>query len=57
MITEIALLNIREQESDLFEAAKNDATNYYITLENADTKIILKSSGNSWDIYTKSKKS
>ncbi len=43
--------------SDLFEAAKNDATSYYITVENADTKIILKSSGNSWDVYSKSKKS
>ena len=42
--------------SDLFETAKNDATNYYITLENADTKIVLKSSGNSWEVHTKSKK-
>ncbi|MBC7872725.1 MAG: hypothetical protein H7Y01_01945 [Ferruginibacter sp.] len=43
--------------SDLFEVAKNDETNYYITLENADTKIILKSSGNSWSNYNKIKKS
>lgn len=42
--------------SDLFETAKNDATNYYITLENADTKIVLKSSGNSWGVHSKSKK-
>ncbi len=42
--------------SDLFETAKNDATNYYITLEDADTKIVLKSSGNSWDVYSKIKK-
>ncbi len=43
--------------SDLFEASKNESTNYYITLENADTKIVLKSSGNSWDTYSKIKKS
>ncbi len=43
--------------SDLFEASKNDGTIYYITLENADAKVILKSSGNSWDIYDKIKKS
>ena len=43
--------------SDLFESSKNESTNYFITLENADTKIVLKSSGNSWDIYNKVKKS
>lgn len=43
--------------SDLFEASKNDGTIYYITLENADAKIILKSSGNSWDVHNKVKKS
>ncbi len=42
--------------SDLFEAAKNESTNYFITLENADTKIVLKSTGNSWNVYSKSKK-
>ena len=43
--------------SDLFESAKNDATSYYITVEDADTKIVLKSSGNSWNVYNKIKKS
>ena len=43
--------------SDLFEASKDDATNYYITLENADSKIVLKSSENRWDIYSRIKKS
>ncbi len=42
--------------SDLFEAAKNEETNYYVTLENADTKIVLKSAGNGWSIYNKIKK-
>jgi hypothetical protein len=37
--------------------AKNDGTNYYVTLETADTKIVLKSTdGGNWSIYQKSKK-
>lgn len=43
--------------SDLVEIAKNDGTSYYITLENADTKIVLKSADNSWSNFSKSKKS
>ncbi len=43
--------------SDLFGASKDDATNYYITLENADTKIVLKSGENNWETYSKIKKS
>lgn len=43
--------------SDLFEVAKNDGTGYYITLENADTKIILKASdGSEWNVYQKIRK-
>ena len=42
--------------SDLFEVAKNEGTAYYLTLENADTKIVLKSSGNSWGEHNKIKK-
>ena len=43
--------------SDLFEVAKKDDTTYYITLENADTKIVLKSTdGNTWESYQKTKK-
>ena len=44
--------------SDLFEVAKNDSTAYYITLENADTKLVLRSTDSSnWSAYTKVKKS
>jgi hypothetical protein len=44
--------------SDLFEAAKESGTFYYITLENADTKIILKAeNGSDWAFYHKTKKS
>jgi hypothetical protein len=43
--------------SDLFEIASNDQTNYYITLENADKKIVLRSNGaDNWSVYAKTKK-
>ena len=43
--------------SDLFEVAKNDGTTYYVTLETADAKIILRSAdGSDWSVYQKSKK-
>jgi hypothetical protein len=43
--------------SDLFEVANNNGTSYYITLENADTKIMLKATGNSdWRTYNKVRK-
>ena len=43
--------------SDLFEIAKNDGTAYLLTLENADTKIVLKSTDSSnWSVYSKVKK-
>ncbi|MES1159355.1 MAG: hypothetical protein ABUM51_01225 [Bacteroidota bacterium] len=44
--------------SDLFEIASDDQTSYYVTLENADKKIVLRSNGAaSWDVYAKTKKS
>jgi hypothetical protein len=43
--------------SDLYEVAKPENTSYYITLENADQKIVLKSTGGSnWTIHKKSNK-
>jgi hypothetical protein len=43
--------------TDLFELSKKEGTSYYITLEDADTKIILKASGsNEWTNYKKIKK-
>jgi hypothetical protein len=43
--------------SELFELAKDSQTNYYITLENGDQKIMLKSeNANNWNIKTKAKK-
>lgn len=43
--------------TDLFELSNNDETSYYVTLENADTKIVLKSTdGKEWLTYQKNKK-
>lgn len=44
--------------SDLFEVSKESGTAYYITLENADSSVVLKATnGKSWDHYKKVKKS
>ena len=42
--------------SDLFEVAKNDSSSYFITLEDADCKLVLQSSDGKWEVYSKSKK-
>jgi len=43
--------------SDLFEIASDDQTTYYVTLENADKKIVLRSNGiDTWEVYSKSRK-
>ena len=43
--------------TNLIEVAKESGTSYYITLENAETRIIMKSSGSSWEVYQKVTKS
>ena len=42
--------------SDLFELAKHDNNTYFITLEDADCTLVLKSSDGKWEVYSKSKK-
>jgi hypothetical protein len=43
--------------TDLFELSGNSGTGYYVTLETADTKIVLRSTdGSDWSVYQKSKK-
>jgi hypothetical protein len=43
--------------SDLFEVSKSNNTGYYITLENADTRVIMKASADDeWTVYKKVKK-
>ncbi len=43
--------------SDLFEVANEEGTTYYVTVENADTKLILRSSSADWATYQKQRKS
>lgn len=43
--------------SDLFEVVRGEDTHYYVTIENGDSRIVLQSSGNSWNSYKKVKKS
>ncbi|HTE25302.1 hypothetical protein [Flavitalea sp.] len=43
--------------TDLFEITTNDETNYYITLEDADQIVVLKSAGSyGWTTFKKEKK-
>lgn len=43
--------------SDLFEVSNTDGVHYYVTLENADTKLVMNSSnGANWATYNKNKK-
>jgi hypothetical protein len=42
--------------SDLYELAKYDGISYYVTIENADQKIILKSTGSGWTVHKKTGK-
>ncbi len=43
--------------SDLFETAAHGQTHYYVTLENADQKLILNATdSNEWSVYKKTKK-
>ena len=44
--------------SDLFEISNYDGTNYYMTMENAGSKIVLKSSSaGNWNVFKKTIKS
>lgn len=43
--------------TELFELTNEEGTSYYVTLENADNKVILQSSSNKeWKSYKKSRK-
>jgi hypothetical protein len=39
--------------SDLFEYSGDGSSNYYITLETADSRVILRSNGTEWEVYDK----
>jgi hypothetical protein len=56
--TELKKDHANEWITELFEMSHDNGTDYYITLENADNKTILKSSNNStWSVYKKLRKS
>lgn len=38
---------------DLFEYSGDGNTNYYVTLENADSRVILRSNSTDWEVYDK----
>lgn len=43
--------------ADLFEIAANNSTSYYVTLQNGDKQVVLKSSGAAgWEVFKKGKK-
>ncbi|HXD76329.1 MAG TPA: hypothetical protein VN616_00905 [Puia sp.] len=43
--------------SDLFEISADGGTSYYVTLENSDKKIVLRSEDlSSWNVYSKQRK-
>jgi hypothetical protein len=42
--------------SDLFECDADGNTSYFLTIENADSKVTLRSNGGDWETYTKSTK-
>lgn len=43
--------------SDLFEISASQDASYYVTLQNADYTLVLKSNGiNDWQVYKKDKK-
>ncbi|HWJ30520.1 MAG TPA: hypothetical protein VNS32_28565 [Flavisolibacter sp.] len=43
--------------SDVLEIANEEGTSYYITLETADTQLVLKSNSDSWSSFKKQRKS
>lgn len=42
--------------TELFEFTGDNTNCYYVSLESADAKVTLRSNGDSWDIYTSTKK-
>jgi uncharacterized membrane protein affecting hemolysin expression len=43
--------------SELIEVSNDNGTSYYVTLESADTKLVLKSSDSEWTTFQKQSKS
>ncbi len=43
--------------TDLFQVNDDNGTSYYAALENAESKVVLKSTGSKWSVYQKQTKS
>lgn len=43
--------------SGLFELSNDEGVQYYVTLEDADTQVVLKSAAASWSVFQKNRKS
>lgn len=43
--------------SDLFELANDEGTHYYITVEDGDNRLVLKSNSSEWSVFIKQRKS
>ena len=58
VILQTALKNKHQNQwvSDVFEVTKDGSVQYYVTLEDADTKVILKSIYTTWSLYQKQRK-
>ena len=55
------LLNLKKDYSsywitELFEITGDSENGYYISLENTDSKLTLRSNGDNWEVYTSAKK-
>ena len=42
--------------TDLFEMSQDSESTYYLTLENADTRTVLRSNGDAWETYSVARK-
>jgi len=42
--------------SELFELTSDGNSNYYVTLENADTRVTLRSNGPDWEVFSRTAK-
>jgi len=42
--------------TDLFEMSQDQQSSYYLTLENSDSRMTLRSNGDNWEVYSNVKK-
>jgi hypothetical protein len=42
--------------TELFELSGDNDNCYYVSLENADSKVVLRSNGDNWEVYSSARK-